>query len=206
MSTLALSFLLAFPALAEIPSTSQVIFDETGLINKPSISLIQSSASAIQRNSKVSVHFVFVRSISFEDSLSSFAEDIAQSWNLSDHEILFAASPKLARAGIWLSDDLKSTIDEQTATSIAEETFAEKASTERYGAAWLDVCNRLIPILAGEQDPGPPVLKQTEVVQNFKTKQETKQGRDKYVKVVGAVLLISIIAPLLQTYWYVKDD
>ena len=73
-----------------------------------------------------------------------------------------------------------------------------------YGGAVNDVNNRLIALLNGEKDPGAPDMAAREVVQNFKTKSETDAQRGKYVKVVGALLVIAFVAPLIQTAWYLR--
>ncbi len=73
-----------------------------------------------------------------------------------------------------------------------------------YGGAVNDVNNRLIALLNGEKDPGALDMAAREVVQNFKTKSETDAQRGKYVKVVGALLVIAFVAPLIQTAWYLR--
>lgn len=197
-------------ALAELPSSvpSAPLFDDASAVNKGNQQLFNRAADAMLTNTGYRVHFVVLPSLPFGQTPTEYAADLAAQWGLGDKDVLFVSSVKLSRAGCFVGADeqLQRLLTPDVAKSIAEETYAVAAADERVSSAVLDVSNRLIPVLGGEKDPGPPVIVNTEVVQTFKTKQETKNDRSKYIKVVGGVLVISIIAPLVQTYWYVRDD
>lgn len=195
-------------AYAEVPSTvpSTSLYDDASVVPRPSVQSFSKSTDAILSRTGFRVRFVLVRGLPFGSSPYDYAQQLASDWNLGDHDILFVASVKLARAGVYVGDAARPLLSEDVAKSIAEETFGIPAGDERYSAAILGVSNRLIPVLNGEADPGPPSVASGEVVQNYKTKAETKGDRDKYIKVVGGVLVIAIVAPLIQTYWYVRDD
>merc|ERR1711871_1870061 len=40
----------------------------------------------------------------------------------------------------------------------------------------------------------------------FKSAKATKQGKNKYVAVLGVLLIGSSIIPMLQYFWYVRED
>lgn len=196
------------PALAEAPQSKPdaLIFDEPSLIQKSSQSLFTKAMGNIRDKKGYTVRFVMLKSLPYGETPDEFASELAQQWALSDTDVLFVASPKLARAGVYVGEKAATLLTPEIAESVANETFAIAAGDERYGSAILDVSNRLIPVLSGEADPGPPQVKLNEVVQTYKTKEETKSDRKKYITVVVVVLVISFVAPLLQTYWYVRDD
>lgn len=195
-------------AFAEVPSTvpSTAFYDDVSVVPKGTAQLFGKAADSIANNTGFHVRFVIVRSLPFGSTPNDYAQQLASDWQLGDKDILFVASVKLARAGVYVGEAARSILKDDVAKSIAEETFGIPAGDERYGAGLLDVSNRLIPVLGGEADPGPPIVSTGEVVQNFKTKTETKNERNKYIKVVGGVLIIALVAPLIQTYWYVRDD
>lgn len=195
-------------ALAEVPEAAPVtaLVDDAALVPSTAEQSFNKTAGLIKSNTGVSVRFVLVRSLPFGDSPEEYARELAGQWKLGENDILFTASAKLARGGVFVGDAVRKLLPDDVARSIAEETFGIPAGDERYSTALVDVTNRLIPVLSGETDPGPPVIRNDEVVQRFKTKQETKQDRGKYIKVVGGVLVIAFVAPLIQTFWYVRDD
>lgn len=41
---------------------------------------------------------------------------------------------------------------------------------------------------------------------SFKTKEETESSRDKYVSVLSVLLAGSFIIPMVQYWWYIRDD
>lgn len=185
---------------------SAPFFDEASIVPKSSASLFSKAASNIEKSQSLHLHFAMVRSLPYAETPDEYAAQLAADWALGDSDILFVASPKLARAGVFVGAKAADRLTPEIAESIANETYAVQAGDERYGQAVLEVSNRLIPVLAGEQDPGPPDLSAREVVQTYKTKSETSKERNKYVTVVVVILVVSVIAPLLQTYWYVRDD
>lgn len=176
------------------------------MVQRSNAQLFGNAASNIETREGYKVRFVFVKNVPYGETPDEYAKDLARDWGLGEKDVLFVASPKLARAGVFVGDKAAGRLTPDIAESIANETYAVAAGDERYGTALLDVSNRLIPVLTGDTDPGPPELKSTEVVQNYKTKKETSGDRNKYVTVVVVILVISVVAPLLQTYWYVKDD
>ncbi len=204
----ALALLASTPAYAEIPATAPGpgLYDDASIVQKGNEELFKNAAASIERNTGLHVRFVMTKSIPFGDTPSEYAAELFGQWALSDDDILFVASPKLARAGAAVGAHAAELLTPAIADSICNETYSLKAGDERYGAAILDVSNRLIPVLGGKDDPGPPDMSAREVIQNFKTKEETSKGRNKYVVVVGAILVIAFVAPLVQTFWYIKDD
>lgn len=199
---------IAAPALAEVPNAapSGFFYDEPMLVQKSSSGLFGKALQSIKNRTGYSVRFVMVKSFPYGESPNDYAEELFGQWALGGNDILFVASPKLARAGVSVGDNAKALITPEISESLCNETYALKAGDELYSSAVLEVSNRLIPLLAGEKDPGPPDMTTREVSQTYKTKAETSNQRQKYITVVAAILIISVVAPLLQTYWYVRDD
>lgn len=199
---------VSLPALADVPSSapSTLVYDDVGIVQKGNEQIFNKGMSKIRENKGITVRFVLVRSLPFGESPDDYAAELAEQWGLGESDVLFVASTKLARAGVYLGEKAEGFMSRETAESVANETYALGAGDERYGMALVDVNNRLIPVLNGEEDPGPPSKEVNEVVQTYKTKAETKGDKSKYITVVVVVLIISFVAPLLQTYWYVRDD
>ena len=205
---LASLLLLSTSVHAEIPNTapSTSLYDEAEVIQKGNEELFSTAATAIESSTGIRVKFVMAKTVPYGETPTEYANELFHEWKLDENDVLLVASPKLARAGLAAGSNAAQTLTPTIIESICNETYSLKAGDERYGAAILDVSNRLIPILNGKQDPGPPDLSTKEVVQNFKTKQQTSQGRNKYVVVVGGILVIAFVAPMVQTFWYIKND
>lgn len=196
------------PVLAEVPQTlpGAALVDEANVVNRSVEDSFEKMAKKIESRTGYKVHFIVVRNLPFGRTAYEYAGDLAEQWKLGDKDVLFVASIKTDRAGAFVGEGVKSVLPDDVARSIAEKTFGKAAGEELYSTAVLDVANRLIPVLNGDADPGAPDDSSKEVSQTYKTKEETKSNRDKYIKIVGGVLVIAIVAPLIQTYWYVRDD
>ncbi len=199
---------VAGPSLAYVPSSppAKLFFDDAGVVRKGDEALFTTAVDNIQKNQGYTVRFVMAKSLPYNQTPDEYAKELFSDWKLGPKDALFVASPKLARAGAFVGDSIAERLTKSIAESICNETYALKSGDELYGSALLDVSNRLIPVLSGREDPGPPDLTSKEVMQTYKTKTETSAERQKYIIVVGAVLVIAFVAPLVQTYWYVKDD
>lgn len=198
----------ATPALCDVPSTApaSIIYDDAGVVQKSAEQVFEKAMSTVSRNVGVNVRFVMARTLPYGETPDDYAAELFSQWSLGDADVLLVASPKLARAGAAVGAQAATRLTPAIMESICNETYALKAGDESYGAALLDVSNRLIPVLGGREDPGPPDMSAKEVVQTYKTKEETSLQRNKYVIIVAVILVIAFIAPLVQTYWYVKDD
>jgi uncharacterized protein len=101
---------------------------------------------------------------------------------------------------LYVGDQLKTLLPEETARSIATETMLTPIRDGNYNQGVLDAVNRLSLVVSGEPDPGPPEVKVVEVESNFKSAEETDvQGSSVLVIVL---LLAATIIPMATYYWY----
>lgn len=196
------------PALADIPDAAPAasFLDDAAIVQTSSEQLFTKATDNMKSKYGITVRFVMVKKLPYQETPDEYAAELASQWALGESDVLFVASPKLARAGVFVGEKASHRLTKEIAESIANETYGVAAGVEQYGSAVLDVSNRLIPVIAGEADPGPPKIDVKDVVQTYKTKKETSTDKKKYITVVVTVLVISFVAPLIQTFWYVRDD
>mmetsp|Transcript_398 Transcript_398/g.671 ORF Transcript_398/g.671 Transcript_398/m.671 type:complete len:314 (+) Transcript_398:258-1199(+) len=195
-------------ALAEVPQSPPETYflDDSGLLAKSQISFLEQGLSSLRDTSGFNVRYVNVRSLGFEISPQEYAAQLFEQWNLGSKDVLVVSSTKLAKAAIVAGSEAQKILVPEITESIASATYALPAGQERYTSAAADVVNRLIPILKGEKDPGPPRVTQESASGTFKSKEDTKEGRGKAIKVVGILLVLSFVIPFIQYWWYVKDQ
>lgn len=194
------------PVLADVPESAPntPLFDDAEVVRKGDEELFATALQNIYKNTGYKVRFVMAKSLPYDTTPNEYAAELFKQWNLGDSDVLMVASPKLARAGFAVGSAVSSRLTPAIAESICNETYAVRSGVEIYGGALLDVSNRLIPVLNGSEDPGPPDVSAKEVYQTYKTKEETKSSRKKYVVVVSVILVIAFVAPMLQYLWYVR--
>jgi uncharacterized protein len=205
--SLSLSLSLApLPASAAFPDTppDSLFFDEAGIVARGQAGLAEKALAALQTRDGFTVRFVLPKALPYGETPAEYAKELFDAWAGGPADVVIVGGVKVARAGVFAGEKAAALLTPTIAESLGNDTYAVKAGEESYGGAVLDVNNRLISVLDGEKDPGPPVVNINETIQNFKTKSETQSQRGKYIKVVGAVLAISFIAPIIQTLWYIK--
>jgi len=112
---------------------------------------------------------------------------------------------KLAKAGISYGNQI-TTLPDEIVKSICEETYTYKAKDEQYSSAALDVNNRLVSILLEKGDIGAPSFKLSSTSSNFKTAKKTEESRSKYIAIIAILLIIAFVVPMIQFFYYVKDE
>mmetsp|Transcript_99994 Transcript_99994/g.149849 ORF Transcript_99994/g.149849 Transcript_99994/m.149849 type:complete len:153 (-) Transcript_99994:638-1096(-) len=112
---------------------------------------------------------------------------------------------KLPEREFFYGNGVTSLTKEMT-KSIGEETYPFKAKEEQYSSAALDVSNRIVSILSNKGDPGPPTLIRENSSSNFKSAKATEQQRSKYVAIIIILLVVAFVVPMVQFFYYVKDE
>ena len=86
---------------------------------------------------------------------------------------------------------------------VDETILAPLKQDEKYNQAFLDASNRLVAVLSGEPDPGPPqIVANVSTERTFKTAEETDTN-NATIWVVGFLIAATII-PMATYYLYVK--
>jgi len=105
-------------------------------------------------------------------------------------------------SAIQTGEAVKPLLSDETATSVSQETLlAPLRAGNKYNQAFADASDRLVAILSGQPDPGPPVVVtavQTEGT--FATPEKTK-GSNATVWVIGLLAAATII-PMATYYLY----
>merc|ERR1712176_953963 len=75
---------------------------------------------------------------------------------------------------------------------------------EKANEATISSVTRIVNSVLGQADPGPPAEAKVQVGSNYKTYAEVDNKRDKYITVVGGLLVIAFVVPMIQFWGYTK--
>eukprot|EP00186_Timspurckia_oligopyrenoides_P002842 CAMPEP_0182446256 /NCGR_PEP_ID=MMETSP1172-20130603/4094_1 /TAXON_ID=708627 /ORGANISM="Timspurckia oligopyrenoides, Strain CCMP3278" /LENGTH=257 /DNA_ID=CAMNT_0024642161 /DNA_START=67 /DNA_END=837 /DNA_ORIENTATION=- len=180
--SLALSLTASDAAFADVPSTtpSSAFFDDAGVVQKGSAQLAEKALASLKQNTGIDVHFVVTRYFPYGEDPFEYAKELYDTWGLGEKDLVIVGGTKIARAGLYGGSEVNKLLSSDVMRSIGDETFPFKARGEKYSGAVLDVNNRLLPILYGKEDPGPPVIERESAESTFKSKEETSKSRFKY--------------------------
>ena len=210
--TIFISSVLAVPALAtgvyNMPNlTSDTwIVDEADLISRFNEGRISSAFDELAKNTGNEVRLVTVRRLDYGETPESFTKDLFEKWFPSEeaqaNQTLLMIDSVTNGTAIITGDKVKSTMSDDIAQSVASETvLVPLRKGNKYNQAFLDAQERLVTVLSGQPDPGPPeVTDEVQVEGTFTKAEETDQG-NATIWVVGLLIAATVI-PMATYYIY----
>ena len=208
--------LATFPANAtgvyQMPSlsagTHTWIIDQAEVLSRINESEISKKLENLASQTGNEVRIVTVRRLDYGETAESFANKLFEKWfptpEAQANQTLLVIDTLSSGTAIWTGDKVKSLLTNDIAKSVVAETvLAPLRSGEKYNQAFLDASNRLVAVLSGKPDPGPPHM--TEIVSvegTFKKAEETDTG-SATIWVIGLLLAATII-PMATYYLYVR--
>jgi len=149
---------------------------------------------------------VTIRRLDYGETPESFAKQLFSQWfpttEKQAHQTLLVMDTVTNGVAILSGEAAKSLLTESIAKSVAEETIGiALRNGNKYNQAFIDASDRLIAVLSGKPDPGPPkVVEKIEVEGTFKKAEETDQG-NATIWVVGLLIAATVI-PMATYYLY----
>ncbi len=103
---------------------------------------------------------------------------------------------------IRTGEAVKSSLSDEIAKSVASETLVVPLRQgNKYNQGLVDASDRLIAVLSGQPDPGPPVVEEKiEVASTFKSAEETDTKNSTVWVVV--ILVIATVVPMATYFFY----
>jgi uncharacterized membrane protein YgcG len=191
-------------ALPEI-KPENLIVDDSGILNKSSLSFLEKNSQKVLEVSGSKLYIVSIRTLPYGEDPSEFTKNLFSKWELKNNDVLVVLVNKIAKGTVYAGSDIK-VLNETVIKSIGEETFSFKAKEEQYSSAAIDVSNRIVSILTNKGDPGPPSINRVNDSSNFKSAKVTEERRSKYVAIIIILLVIAFVVPMVQFFYYVKDE
>ncbi|BAZ49064.1 TPM domain-containing protein [Nostoc ellipsosporum NOK] len=206
--------LLATPALAtgvyQIPNLvagdTTWVLDEGDVISRINEGKISSALGNLAKETGNEVRFVTVRRLDYGETPESFAKALFEKWfptkEAQANQTLLVLVTVTNGTEIITGDKVKSLLTDSIAESVASETLgAPLRDGNKYNQAFVDASDRLVAVLSGQPDPGPPeIVDNVQVEGTFKKAEETDQG-NATAWVVGLLIAATII-PMATYYIY----
>ena len=190
-----------------IPTDSQVL-DLANILSRFSEGKITESFTDLKAKTGQEVRFVTIRGLDYEETIESFTEKLFKQWfptsDTQANQTLMVLDKLTNNSAIYTGEQAKAIIPNAIAQSVAQETLQVPLKVgERYNQGFLDASDRLVAVLSGQADPGPPVVKDNVQVEGtFATPEETQES-NATVWVIGLLIAATVI-PMATYFWYVK--
>ena len=219
---------LILPLLSVIMITSLVVApaNATGIYDLPSLSpgdstwiIDQAEAISFSNQGKLSgtlkklaqktgneVRMVAIRRLNYGETIDTFADKLFSKWfptpETQANQTLLVIDTLTNNSAIRTGEEVKKLMSDEIADSVASETVGIPIRNgDKYNQALLNASTRIIAVLSGQTDPGPPKIKEVNVEGTFATAEET-DDRSATVWVIG-LLIVATIIPMVTYFWYV---
>ena len=206
------SSVFSIPALAtgvyNIPNlTSDTwIVDEADLISRFNEGKISSAFDELAKQTGNEVRIVTIRRLDYGETPESFTKALFEKWFPSEeaqaNQTLLMIDSVTNGTAIITGDKVKSIMPDDIAESVASETVqVPLRNGNKYNQAILDAKERLVAVLSGEPDPGPPEVNNEINVEGTFTKAEDTDRGSATAWVVGLLIAATVI-PMATYYIY----
>lgn len=204
------SSVFATPVLAtgvyQIPNltANSWVLDQGEIISRISEGKISNAFEDLAKKTGNQVRFVTIRRLDYGETPESFTQALFEKWFPTPAEqanqILLVLDTVTNGTAILTGESVKSLLTDAIAESVVTETLAiPLRDGNKYNQAFIDASDRLVTVLSGEPDPGPPQVMETVQVESTFTKAEDTDQGNATAWVVGLLIAATIIP--MATYF-----
>jgi len=204
------SSVFATPVLAtgvyQIPNltANNWVLDQGEILSRINEGKISNAFGDLAKKTGNQVRFVTIRRLDYGETPESFTQALFEKWFPTPveqaHQILLVLDTVTNGTAIVTGESVKSLLTDAIAESLVTETLAIPIRDgNKYNQAFLDASDRLVTVLSGEPDPGPPQVMETVQVESTFTKAEDTNQGNATAWVVGLLIAATIIP--MATYF-----
>ena len=209
------SFCLATPVMAtglyELP-TNPIAKDiwVVDLANEISVATqgsLSNTFKDLAKSTGQEIRMVAIRRLDYGQTIENLADKLFASWyaneEVKSNQTLLVMDTLTNTAALRTGESAKTLVSPEIAESLIEETVGyDLRNGNKYNQALIDASNRLVAVLSGEEDPGPPTIEKTiEVAGTFSSAEETDDGIA-FTWVIVLLILATVI-PMVTYFLYV---
>ncbi len=213
---LVLQLLLPTPAYAtgvyDIPQLAAGdptwILDQAEVLSRASENQLVGALKNLATKTGQEVRFVTVRRLDYEETIQGLTDKVFAKWfptpESQANETLILLDNLTNNVAIHVGSEAAKVLTDSIAKSVVEETMMIPLQQgDKYNQAVLAAGDRLIAVLSGEADPGPPVIAAVNADPTF-TKAEDTDDANATIWVVGLLLAATVI-PMATYFWYQQN-
>ncbi len=180
------------------------VIDQGDVLSLLSKGAIEKKLSNLAEKTGNEVRFVTIRRFDYGETATTLANNLFERWfptpEVQANQALILLDTQTNTTDIRTGEKVKTLMSDEVAHSITNETMLTPIRDDNYNQGLLDATNRLVAVLSGETDPGPPEVRVVEVESTFKSAKDT-DGRSAAI-IVAVLLVAATVIPMATYYWY----
>lgn len=214
LSVLLVSWLVAAPAHAfgvyEMPNISAGeptwVFDKSEVMSRLNEGKLSKTLEKLAKETGQEVRMVTIRRLDYGETVETFTDALFKKWYPTAAEqanqTLLVINTLTNNSVIRTGEEVKSIMPDEIAQSVASETVqVPLRDGNKYNQAFLDASARLVAVLSGQPDPGPPAVEDTVQVAGTFTSAEDTDTNNATIWVV-VILVIATVVPMATYFFY----
>ena len=184
------------------------VVDQADVLSRFSEGQLKGRLEKISEQTGTEVRFIVFRRLDYGETIESFTEQLFGAWfpneEAAANQVLIALDTQTNTIAVESGSEVKPFLTDEIAASVSEETMmAPIREGDKYNQSLLDASDRLALVLAGEEDPGPPVIEDTLRVEGtFASSEETKESNATTIVII--LLIVATVVPMLTYFAYVR--
>ncbi|MBK1989372.1 TPM domain-containing protein [Sphaerospermopsis aphanizomenoides BCCUSP55] len=190
------------------PTPDTWVVDEGDVLSRFNEGQISGAFKNLAQETGKEVRIVTVHRFDYGETPESFATGLFTKWFPTPEEqanqAILVIDTLTNGATIISGDQVKTVLTDEIANSVTEGTLgAALRAGNKYNQGLLDVRDRLVAVLSGKPDPGPPAEKETVQVEGtFSTAEDTSKNKDNSTAWVVGLLIAATVIPMATYYIY----
>ncbi len=182
------------------------VIDQATALSRITRSELSNELEQLAEQTGAEVRFVTFHRLDYGETVESFAEKLFKRWFPTDaaqsNQVLVVLDNVTNTTAIQTGSALKDRLSDEIAQSVVQETMMMPLRDgNKYNQAFLDASDRLVAVVSGNPDPGPPVVEETIQTEGTFARAEDTDDRSATVIVVVLLVLATVI-PMATYYFY----
>ncbi|BAQ64138.1 photosystem II repair protein Psb32 [Geminocystis sp. NIES-3709] len=181
------------------------IFDDADVISKTTEATLTNELKDLANNTGNEVRIVVINRLDYDQTIDSLTNELFSTWYPTPEEqqnqTLFVLDTLTNRTALRTGDKVTTLLTPEISESVLKETVTISLKNLQYNQALTDMSDRVVAVLSGLEDPGPPQVKEVNIDGTFATAEETD---DRSATIWMIVLLgLATLIPMVTYFWYV---
>jgi uncharacterized protein len=182
------------------------VIDKAEVLSRLNEGRLSNTLDDLAKKTGKEVRMVTVHRLDYGETTATFTKALFEKWyptpESQANQTLLVVDTLTNTTAIQTGNAIKSVMPDDTATSVAAETVvAPLRDGNKYNQALVDASDRLVAVLSGQPDPGPPVIEEKVQVASTFTKAEEADTKNSTIWVV-AILIIATVVPMATYFFY----
>lgn len=183
------------------------VVDTADAISNANESKLSKTFEQLAESTGQELRMVAIRRLDYGETVDSLAEEIFQDWyptvEAKNNQTLLVLDTLTNNVAIRSGDSARELVSPEIAESLVNDTIGYNLRNgNKYNQAFIESGDRLVAVLSGLEDPGPPEIEDEIQIEGTFTKAEDTDDSSATIWVVG-FLIVATIVPMATYYWYV---